>query len=240
MNVQDFVEKVVREVRAGAKAALGEELASVRAVLDLTLSVWRGDDREAIEVLRDTPQTAHVEVDSWGMAEEQPMGTLEPMQEPDADCARAAAERRAMTDREQDAIGAEEGLQMKPRGPGTSLYAAAAERARRTAIETVAMEAARELCGVLDAAIEPVTVADCAVMVRLLYRHERVMRGLPDIADELAMEHLGLASPEPEVSTDEDLLQRLPAMFRKANGEPPTDADCARLVRLLRKPRSNP
>ena len=273
MNVQDFVEKVVRGAKAGARAAMDGEAPQVRVVFDLQLGPWEKDDHSGdyILVAYGKPHRAHIEVDFWRMVEEQPMGTLEPMQEPNADFARAAA--------------------------------------RLTARETKAMGTAKLRAFEICTSIWPVTPEDSAAVNRLLYRHERVMRGLPDITDELAMEHLGLDAPKPEekadeaerfcealkeirratipvfsypgregmnmdwlrevchaalvgrpfqapaqarvaylrpkgriteVSTDEDLLQRLPAMFRKPNGEPPTDADCARLVALLSKPRSNP
>jgi len=137
MNVQDFVEKVVRGAKDGAKAAMGEEAPQVRVVFDLQLQAVN----EQVDVCEhEILPKAHIEVDSpnvWGMAEEPLVGN-EPMM-------------------------------LTPK----------------------------------DLEEPPEQVVD-------------------------------------EAPTDEDLLQRLPAMFRKANGEPPTDADCARLVRLLRKPRSKP
>ena len=287
MNVQDFVEKVVRGAKDGARAAMDGEAPQVRVVLDLQMRPVN----EQVDVYEDEilPK-AHIEVDFWRMMEE-PMGTAQGL--PATEC-------------ETDAIDAEEGLRMKPRSLGASLSVAAARlTARETDAQGKAKLRALEVC----TSIWPVTPEDSAAVNRLLYRHERALRGLPDITDELAMEHLGLDAPKPEekadeaerfcealkeirratipvfsypgregmnmdwlrevchaalvgrpfqapaqarvaylrpkgriteVSTDEDLLQRLPAMFRKANGEPPTDADCARLVALLRKPRSKP
>ena len=263
MNVQDQAAGAVLTEEQKALACAIRYLAEQKSVARLGVREW-------VEQLASLYRRFLAAWDCPSPTEE-PLGASQPMQEPDAEFARAAAR---LTARETDAQG----------------------KAKLRALEVCT-------------SIWPVTPEDSAAVNRLLYRHERALRGLPDITDELAMEHLGLDAPKPEekadeaerfcealkeirratipvfsypgregmnmdwlrevchaalvgrpfqapaqarvaylrpkgriteVSTDEDLLQRLPAMFRKPNGEPPTDADCARLVRLLRKPRSNP